>query len=55
MRSGFALARTEGQCITRPRVTNDCARRVSPFAALPAMVSFLNPQPALSLGGGNRS
>ena len=26
-RSGFALARTEGQCITRPRATNDCSRR----------------------------
>ena len=25
--SGFALARTEGQRITRPRVTNDCSRR----------------------------
>jgi hypothetical protein len=25
---------------------------VSPFPALPAMVSFLNPQPALSLGAG---
>jgi hypothetical protein len=30
LRSGFALARTEGQCITRPRVTNECARRLAP-------------------------
>jgi hypothetical protein len=29
--------------------------RVSPFAALPAMVSFRNPQPALSLGRGSGS
>jgi hypothetical protein len=27
-RSGFALAGTEGQCITRPRATNDCSRRI---------------------------
>src|SRR3974377_1199531 len=24
----FALARTEGQCITRPRITNDWSRRI---------------------------
>jgi hypothetical protein len=26
-----------------------------PFRRIPAIVSFLNPQPALSLGDGNRS
>ena len=31
--SGLALARTEGQCITRPRITNDCLRRNLVIAA----------------------
>jgi hypothetical protein len=35
--------------------TNDRSRRISPVRRIPAIVSFLNPQPALSLVGGNGS
>jgi hypothetical protein len=34
---------------------NGWYRRISPLRRIPAIVSFLNPQRALSLVGGNRS
>ena len=41
--SGFALARTEGQCITRPRITNDCLRGVLPVGTRPGEGLFFEP------------
>ena len=49
------LTRRQRSRLKPPEPVNGRSLRVSPSAALPAMVSFLNPEPALSRGGGNRA